>query len=86
LIGHLKPDVISLVKDDLLPGFENIDIDNELFKTEKLADLKTQVQNIITNAAKDINNSIVTPQRGGGSKSKKSSTTSTSEERGSLRL
>ena len=28
-----KADVISLVKDDLLPGFENIDIDSELFKT-----------------------------------------------------
>ena len=80
LDGASKADVISLVKDDLLPGFENIDIDSELFKTEKLADLKTQVQNIITTAAKDINDSIVTPQRGGGRKSKKSSATSTSEE------
>lgn len=80
LDGASKADVISLVKDDLLPGFENIDIDSELFKTEKLADLKTQVQNIITTAAKDINSSIVPPQRGGGRKSKKSSVTSTSEE------
>jgi len=78
LDGASKADVISLVKDDLLPGFENIDIDSELFKTEKLADLKTQVQNIITTAAKDINDSIVTPRRGGG---RKSSATSTPKEK-----
>ena len=53
-----RSDVISLIKDDLLPGFENIDIDSEMFKTENLPALKDSVVDIINNAAGDINNSI----------------------------
>jgi len=53
-----RSDVISLIKDDLLPGFENIDIDSEMFKTENLPALKDSVVDIINNAAGDINSSI----------------------------
>ena len=53
-----RSDVISLIKDDLLPGFENIDIDSEMFKTENLPALKESVIDIINNAANDINSSI----------------------------
>lgn len=56
--GSSRSDVVSLVKDNILPGFENIDIDEELFKTENLDTLKDQVLSTITNAANDINNSI----------------------------
>lgn len=53
-----RSDVVSLIKDDLLPGFENIDIDSEMFKTENLPALKESVIDIINNAANDINSSI----------------------------
>jgi len=53
-----RSDVVSLIKDDLLPGFENIDIDDEMFKTENLPALKDIVVDIINNAASDINSSI----------------------------
>jgi len=53
-----RSDVVSLIKDDLLPGFENIDIDSEMFKTENLPALKDIVINTINSAANDINNSI----------------------------
>lgn len=53
-----RSDVVSLIKDDLLPGFENIDIDSEMFKTENLPALKDTVIDIINNAAGDINSSI----------------------------
>lgn len=55
-----RSDVVSLIKDDLLPGFESIDIDNEMFKTENLPALKDIVINTINSAANDINNSIPT--------------------------
>jgi len=53
-----RSDVVSLIKDDLLPGFENIDIDSEMFKTENLPALKDIVINTINSAANDINSSI----------------------------
>ena len=53
-----RSDVVSLIKDDLLPGFENIDIDSEMFKTENLPALKDIVINTINSAAGDINSSI----------------------------
>ena len=53
-----RSDVVSLIKDDLLPGFESIDIDSEMFKTENLPALKDIVINTINSAANDINSSI----------------------------
>ena len=50
-------DVLSLVEDDLLPGFEDIQINPELYNKENAGELKDRVINIVDSAANEINNS-----------------------------
>ena len=50
-------DVLSLIEDDLLPGFEDIQINPELYNKENAGELKDRVISIVDSAANEINNS-----------------------------
>ena len=56
--------LISLIKDDLLPGFENEQIDPILFKKENYAALQDYFLNTMSVAMNDINNGLPkTPEK-----------------------
>ena len=59
LNGADRSDVVSLIKDDLLPGFKNMNIPEELFQVDNLPQLKEFLLDTMTNAANDINSNNI---------------------------
>lgn len=59
LNGADRSDIVSLIKDDLLPGFKNMDIPEDLFQVDNLPQLKQFLLDTMTNAANDINNNNI---------------------------
>ena len=59
LNGADRSDIVSLIKDDLLPGFKNMNIPEELFQVDNLPQLKEFLLDTMTNAANDINNNNI---------------------------
>ena len=51
---------MSLIKDDLLPGFGDIQIPEEFYKRENYAELKNYFLETMDNALTDINNNLPT--------------------------
>jgi hypothetical protein len=56
LNGADRSDIVSLIKDDLLPGFKNMNVPEDLFQVDNLPQLKQFMLDSMNNAAADINN------------------------------
>jgi hypothetical protein len=53
-----RKSLLSLMKDDLLPGFKDIEIPQELYKPEKYSDLKNFFLNTLDSALDDVNKGL----------------------------
>lgn len=64
-------DLYSLIKDNLLPGLENIEFDESLFEPENIGELKEKFLEVISIAAEEVNSTVTggnngTRSRGNG--------------------
>jgi hypothetical protein len=53
-----RKSLLSLIQDDLLPGFSDIEIPQELYKPENYSNLKNFFLSTLDNALDDVNNSL----------------------------
>ena len=53
-----RKSLLSLIQDDLLPGFSDIEIPQELYKPENYSNLKNFFLNTLDSALDDVNNSL----------------------------
>jgi len=51
-------DLYSLIKDNLLPGLENIEFDESLFEPENIGELKEKFLEVISIAAEEVNSTV----------------------------